>query len=46
MTGVSIDPEANNPLQVDQTSSIQTHYDATLPENDGVGEDGFDVSVW
>ena len=45
VTGVPIDPESNNPIQVDQTSYIQTLYDGTPPENDGVGEDGFDVSV-
>lgn len=45
VTGVPIDPDSNNPIEVAQTSYIQTLYDATPPGNDGVGEDNFDVSV-
>ncbi len=39
VTGVPIDPASNNPIEVSQTSTLQT------VENGGVGEDGFEVSV-
>lgn len=45
VSGVLINPETNNPISVDQTSYIQTLYDGVPPENDGVDEDGFEVSV-
>lgn len=39
VTNVPIDPQSNNPIEVDQTSTLQT------TDNDGVGEDGFELSV-
>lgn len=39
VTNVPIDPQSNNPIEVQQTSSLQTQ------DNGGVGRDGFELSV-
>lgn len=39
VTGVPIDPESNNPIQVDQTSVLST------TDNGGINQDGFELSV-
>ena len=40
VTGVPINPDSNNPIEVSQTSYIQTLYDAVPPAPDGVGPNG------
>jgi len=39
VNGVAIDPDSNNPIQVDQTSVVETF------STGGIDDDGFDVSV-
>lgn len=39
VTGVPIDPDSNNPIEVSQTSTLST------VENGGVNDDGFELSV-
>lgn len=39
VTGVPINPESNNPIEVSQTSTLQT------VDTGGVGEDGFEIST-
>lgn len=39
VSGIVIDPDSNNPIEVDQTSNVETF------STGGIDEDGFDVSV-